>query len=397
VAAKKGKKPMAARRRRRKTTTKRRVRRNPATKKPVRKTSGKKGTGRATNIRVRGKSISRQVSNRVRTAKRKSVTYRRYKGGGAAVILRAGNPADQPKMIAVFSAGVLTGIATSAMLDRWIATRATSQTKDQVLYGKDASEAIQAKADGMRIFAQVAAGGLIGVGAYAARKKAPMLTAYLAGFAGAHLVKAGVMVVCDHVLPALFKSKKAQDAGDRYFPDRQTGSGANDGPRRFAGRAPRPFPGKPAPIGPAATGSVGGCGTCNRTNMIGGCPTCGEADCSCNVFPKSPEVDCLRRVSGSPGGSTPVPVPVPRKPPSFIPTDPGGVPGREPGGGPGREVPGGGPGREVPGNLPRPVPVDPGRMNVVPTQPPPRIVQPNNPFVKRDFIVQRQRPSTTVY
>lgn len=344
----KGKKPMAKRRTTKKAKTRKApARRTTTAKRKIPRTRGK--ARRTSRVMVRGKKVARSASTTIRNARRKSVTYRKYEKGGAAIILRAGNPADQPKMIAVFALGAVSGIGVSELLDRWIATRSTSQTGNKVQYGQAATASIHAKADGVRVFAQVAAGGLVGLGAYAARKKMPMLTAYLAGFAGAHLVKGGVLVMTDWVLPYLFKSKKAGDAGDRMFPDRQPAAGSTGRPR-FGG-APRPFSGKPASIGPQATGSVGACGTCNRTGMMqGGCSSCAAkaGKCNCSPFPKAPCEACLRRVGETPGGEriTPVPVPGPDKEIRVTPPPPPrfSVPsgGREPGDG---RVPGDG-GRE---------------------------------------------------
>jgi len=297
----------AAKKRSRKSAKKTTPAKAKATKKrtrTVKKGARTKGSAtRTSKVRVRGKQISRAVSTSIRNAKRKSVTYRKYKRGGAAIILRASNPTDQPKAVAAFVVGAIAGAGVSALLDRWLATRATSQTSDKVLYGTSASTAINAKSDGVRIFAQLAVGGLSAAGAYAARKKMPMLAVGLAGFAGAYLFKAGFMILTDHALPMLFKSKKAGDAGDRYFPDRQPAASSGAAGRRLMGGSPHPFAGKPARIGPVATGSVG-CASCKRSGLLEPCNNCGgpAGGCSCNPFSRSPEQDCLRKVSGQTTG-----------------------------------------------------------------------------------------------
>lgn len=362
-------------------------RKNPPRKAPAKKAPAKKARTRTTKAKskkmtkaelerrrgvvTRGKQIAQGVSTTIRNARKQRVTYKKYKGGGAAIILRAGNPANQPKAVASFVVGSLAGIGVSVMLDRWLATRASSQTGDKVQYGQPAATMIHAKSDGIRIFAQLAVGGLGAAGVYAARKKMPILAVGLAGFAGVHLVHAGFMIMTDHVLPMLFKSKKAGDAGDRYFPDRQPAAGSGQGGRpRLGGKGGTrlPFGSKPAHIGPMATGSVGACPSCSRKGLLEPCNNCGsKSGCGCNPFPKTPKQACHRKVSGQssmgcgtvcPNGDKEIRVPNGNGGGRRVPDDGNGG-GREiPGGGGGREVPGdGNGGREVPGGgsrMPKP-------------------------------------------
>jgi hypothetical protein len=418
----KPRKAVAAKRKEKRTMRKTRRRKNPAsksksTKRPRTrgKSTARKGPTKAQKkaqakrvqgVTVRGKSVAQKASTTIRNAKRKSVTYRTYKKGGAAIIIRTGNPANEPKAVGAFVVGTIAGIGVSTLLDRWLATRASSQTSDKVLYGTGASTSIHAKADGVRIFAQLAAGGVVAAGAYAARKKMPLLAIGLAGFAGAHLLKAGFMIVTDHVMPMLFKSKKSGDAGDRLFPDRQSASGAGNMGRRLTGGAPLPFGGKPARIGPVATGNVGGCASCRRSGLLEPCGNCGaNGGCDCNPFPLTPKQQCQRKVSGQTTsgcdsscpsadlgnggggsrmvptpGSTPTPVP---KEPSVprVPEDGGDGGGRTPTPG---DVPGGQPGGRDAGNgngLPS--------IRVNPTSPAmPAIQRAPNPYV-RSFTMKR--------
>lgn len=325
VAAKTKERSMATRRTRRS-----RRGRNPAAAKATvtKRTRGKgmtsKGKGRTrkglspkakrrlSTITVRGKSLSRAVSKKLASSKSKrSVTYKQYKGGGAAITLRAGNPANQPKAVASFAVGALFGIVGSTMLDRWLATRATSQTNNAVQYGQDAIRSINAKPDGTRVFAQFGVGGVFAAGAYYSRKKMPLLALGMAGVAASFFLNGGFMVISDHVLPMLFKSKKAKDAGDRYFPDRQPPAGSGQGGRRLGGGVGnRPFPGEPTRIGPQATGSVGTCAACRSAAP--------KNKCSCSTFKRSPERECLDRVSTqTPQPAYPDLVRVPSDEPSY--------------------------------------------------------------------------------
>lgn len=258
--------------------------------------------------------LRKTAQARTRTGVRR--TYKQYKNKKYGVVIRE-NPANRGKAIMAAAGGFAVGIVGADILDRYIATRAPEGT-DTALSMQGAKEAINAKPDGMRIFAQAAGTGVSAVGAYMLRKKSMVGTYLLGGVAAAFAAKALGMVVKGHLMPALMPAK----GSDSDWVKRMA-YGDLAGPRGYMG-APRPFQGKPARIGPQATGSVGSYG-CTRVPVNASeymTPEPGRGGCSPWPFQVGSQgSDCIDKVGRTPSGQVPRPAPSPRTP------GPGTIPG----------------------------------------------------------------------
>ena len=311
----------------------RKTKANPAKK---RKTPAKKApigvrkyqSGATGVVRRGGRKLSpaasthkRRVESALKGArgKKRTTIYRTRPSGKVTKIIRE-NPTNRTKAIVSATGGFAVGIIAADVLDRYIATR-KQQGMDGTAYGAEAKTKIRAKADGTRIFAQAAGTGVSAVGAYMLREKSVVGTYLLGGMAAGFAAKAFGMIIKDHLMPALLKSDEADSYGKRL--------GYLEGPRRrgYMG-SPRPFQGKPAVIGPQATGSVGSYG-CTRVPVNPSHYTKGGRE-SCKPWPfqHSAAQDCIDKVGRAPHGKMPVvTVPTPTVP------GPGDSNGRDPGDG----------------------------------------------------------------
>jgi hypothetical protein len=279
-------------------------------------------TGRRQVVKKKGQSYTQTARKFVNTAnkrinkspKAKTIT-RRYKSGKYGVLFRE-NPAMRGKAIMAAAGGFAVGIVGADVLDRYIATRAPDNGNGSALTGQAAKDAINAKPDGMRIFAQAAGTGVAAVGAYALRKKSMVGTYLLGGLAAAFAAKALGMVVKGHLMPALLPAK---DSESDFV--KRLAYGDLKGPRGYMG-APRPFQGKPAPIGPRATGSVGAYG-CTRVPVNASAYMTSEPGKGPNCTPwpfqmRTEAGECIDKVGRQPSGTQvprPAPSPMPKAPP----------------------------------------------------------------------------------
>jgi len=218
--------------------------------------SGKKGGSRRVTKRagVRGystgaKKFVSSVRTRIAKSPRKSVTYTRYKTGKVGILFRE-NPAGRAKAVIAGAAGFAFGLVGADVLDRYIATMATT-SGGSPLTGTSAATAIDSKASGKRLLAQAGGTTVFALGAYLLRKKSMVGTYLLGGAAVGFAAKGLQLLVTDYLMPKLLPDNAKARLG--YI----------DGPRRLGlGGPQRPFA-PSRPIGPSATGNVGAYG-CTR-------------------------------------------------------------------------------------------------------------------------------------
>lgn len=224
----------------------------PATKKaPKRKPAkGRKPAKRAAAKKVATTTTSTPKPKRRRTARRIAASAAfavAGKGGkkGHRTVKRANlkrglymdrkgqvrrvNPTTETKHMMVKVGGLAIGLILAEGLDRYLATRGTEK-HEKPYYGTGAAAAIRSKSDGMRLFAQAAGAGVLGIGAYLLRNKSAYATSALGGLAAGFGIKLFVMAITDHVMPALLKAKTADEAtlANRLYADKQATQEAAD-------------------------------------------------------------------------------------------------------------------------------------------------------------------------
>lgn len=231
------------------------------------------------------RALAPKKMRKVKKANMKSGAYMDRKGSWRRV-----NPTTDTKLMIAKVASFGVGLVLAEGLDRYLATRATETngSKTAELYGAAAVKAIRSRPDGVRMFAQAAGAGVFGVGAYLLRKKSAYGMSVCGGIATAFGVKLFLQITVDHVLPALLKTKTADEKtlGNRLYPDKMATfdesitSGQGGSPRFFAGNPSRRNGSVgtarvPLSLGEVFGGSVG-CGA------GGGCQSCGHGKpCGC--------------------------------------------------------------------------------------------------------------------
>lgn len=201
-----------------KPAARKRTRKAPAAK-PAAATTAAKPKSRKRTVRAKVVSAARALApKKVRSVKRANLKRGKYMDSKGT--WRKVNPTNDTKLLIAKVASFGVGLAVAETLDRYIATRASDKAKE--LYGEAAVKAIRSRPDGVRMFAQAAGAGVLGVGAYMLRKKSAYATSILGGMAAAFGVKLFTQIVVDVAIPTLLKTKTADEAsyGNRLFPDK---------------------------------------------------------------------------------------------------------------------------------------------------------------------------------
>ena len=246
------------------------------------------------------------------------------KGTGQVIAIRRvysqKNPVWETKHLAAGAGGLVLGIISADLLDRFIATMAVDKG-GAALNDRKAIAAIQSKVNAARM-ATSAGGAVVGFGsAYLLRKKSPIASYALGGFGLGFGVKFLTQLVTDVLMPVIFKVEdRTKDTyANRMYPDKQgysdistttappasknnnpPGTQAGVGrpkvyrlpaPRNQAMLRPGQIRGAMPDFGPVATRHVSG--------AVGSCQGCGGSSCasnSCN-YP-------FERYGGTPAGAS---------------------------------------------------------------------------------------------